>query len=437
MLDTAAGTPAEVTDLRVHEVRDLGAAATLAGVVERRRAADAAEAELLSFVVHWADLHPVVDPAEQPAASWVPDRDLTGSAPAPLAGEGTPQVTEACVVELAAALDISFHSGLQLVGDALELCFRLPRLWDLVQRGVLQSWRARAVAVETVALPRAAAAFVDRHLAVLARNGDLPRPRIRPLVHEALLRHDPDAAAGIEEKALARRGVWFDHRESTATTRLTATLDTPDALGLEQAVAELATTIGRLGDRRALDVRRATALGMLSDPQRTLALTSGAGAPESPDAAGVTLYLHVDARDLERGIGGGVVERLGPATLGLLQSWLTRVGAVRVRPVLDMGRRDPVDRHDPPEWMRELVVLRDGRCVFPGCHTGARSCDLDHVTPYDEHGPPDQTRPDNLACLCRRHHRTKTHGGWSYHRTRDGGYEWTSPLGRTYLTRPG
>jgi 5-methylcytosine-specific restriction endonuclease McrA len=105
-----------------------------------------------------------------------------------------------------------------------------------------------------------------------------------------------------------------------------------------------------------------------------------------------------------------------------------------VQPVLDLSRSDAVDRHDPPTWMHELVVLRDRTCVFPGCRIDARRCDLDHVVPFDDTGPPGQTSPANLAALCRRHHNAKTHRGWRYHRTASG-YEWTSPLGRTYTVQ--
>ena len=43
---------------------------------------------------------------------------------------------------------------------------------------------------------------------------------------------------------------------------------------------------------------------------------------------------------------------------------------------------------------------------------------------------------DKLACLCRGHHRLKTHGGWTYRRIRPGTYLWTSPLGYQYLRDP-
>jgi hypothetical protein len=83
--------------------------------------------------------------------------------------------------------------------------------------------------------------------------------------------------------------------------------------------------------------------------------------------------------------------------------------------------------------MRDLVHLRDGHCIFPRCQVDARSCDLDHTNPYDQNGPPGQTRPANLAALCRRHHRAKTTGRWQYWRTPDGDYQWHGPHGTTYL----
>jgi len=172
------------------------------------------------------------------------------------------------------------------------------------------------------------------------------------------------------------------------------------------------------------------------------------------------VYLHIDAADLTgltdltggvdgaggrggTGVGGGRVERLGAATLVRLRDWLQRAETVTIRPVLDLARADVVDTHDPPGWMRESVILRDGRCVFPGCRVDARGCDVDHIESYrppGDGGPPGQTSPDALACLCRRHHRLKTFTAWTYHpvRTRTGAraYAWTSPHGHHYRTHP-
>jgi hypothetical protein len=89
--------------------------------------------------------------------------------------------------------------------------------------------------------------------------------------------------------------------------------------------------------------------------------------------------------------------------------------------------------------MRELVIDRDGHCVFPFCGTRARGCDLDHITAYvplAEGGPPGQTSPENLACLCRRHHRCKTFTRWRYRRRPDGTYQWTDPSAKRFLVLP-
>ncbi|QYJ04111.1 HNH endonuclease [Nocardioides panacisoli] len=52
------------------------------------------------------------------------------------------------------------------------------------------------------------------------------------------------------------------------------------------------------------------------------------------------------------------------------------------------------------------------------------------MTPYDDGGA---TASSNLAPLCRRHHRTKTHAGWRYAVLTPGTYEWTSPRGDRWL----
>ncbi len=76
--------------------------------------------------------------------------------------------------------------------------------------------------------------------------------------------------------------------------------------------------------------------------------------------------------------------------------------------------------------------------MFPFCARPARGCDVDHVIPYDhdadiQDGPqPGPTHTDNLAALCRFHHRLKTHTAWDYDMTEPGVFHWTSPHGHRY-----
>ncbi len=92
----------------------------------------------------------------------------------------------------------------------------------------------------------------------------------------------------------------------------------------------------------------------------------------------------------------------------------------------------------PTARLAETVRIRDGACRFPNCAVPAASCDLDHTIPFD-HADPARgglTVPDNLACLCRKHHRLKTLGYWSIRQIGQGRLEWSDPSGRTTITEP-
>jgi len=58
--------------------------------------------------------------------------------------------------------------------------------------------------------------------------------------------------------------------------------------------------------------------------------------------------------------------------------------------------------------LRTALAFRDRCCVVPGCGV-AYSLEIDHVVPMELGGP---TELDNLALLCRHHHRMKTYDGW-------------------------
>ena len=91
--------------------------------------ADRAEARLLQAAVVWADQHP----AESLEAAEVFRASATaggfGDTAVPIAGPGAPLVAEFSVAEFAAAVGMSTDAGKHYLGQALELRYRLPRLW--------------------------------------------------------------------------------------------------------------------------------------------------------------------------------------------------------------------------------------------------------------------------------------------------------------------
>lgn len=71
--------------------------------------------------------------------------------------------------------------------------------------------------------------------------------------------------------------------------------------------------------------------------------------------------------------------------------------------ILHLGRA----RRLASRAQRRALRLRDGTCVFPGCHQ-SKHLDAHHLTPWSEGGPTDL---DELALLCRRHHVMVHEGG--------------------------
>jgi len=87
----------------------------------------------------------------------------------------------------------------------------------------------------------------------------------------------------------------------------------------------------------------------------------------------------------------------------------------------------------PPPRIVELVTARDQTCRYPPCSRPAEQCDLDHRVPYDQGG---LTCPCNIDGKCRSHHQLKQHPRWSVTQSGPGVFEWTTPAGRSYFSRP-
>jgi len=407
--------------------RAASSAALLAGLRADRATADAAEARILDGAVAWADLHPASAEVDA-AAHWE-----HGSA-VPLAGEGTPLIAEWCIAELSAALGLSTDAGKRLLGHALELRHRLPRVWARVQDGDLQAWRARRIADHTIALSADAADYVDRHLAPVAHK--IGPAQTQRLVDEAIARIDPDSVVETAETSADRRHVTIhDHQISfNGTMRVEADLDITDALDLDAALSQRAAALKNLGCTESLDVRRALALGDLARTQLGLDLTTVDQPAEPTRTREVVLHVHLTDTALTGNSADPELARLERGDRLLLadqiRDWCGRPETkITVKPIINLADRLATGAYQIPDRIRDHVTARDLTCVFPHCTRNARGCDLDHIVPHARRGP---TATDNLAPLCRRHHRLKTLAGWTYTMVEPGTYLWRSPHGLAY-----
>ncbi|MGE0878945.1 MAG: DUF222 domain-containing protein [Acidimicrobiia bacterium] len=97
--------------------------------------------------------------------------------------------------------------------------------------------------------------------------------------------------------------------------------------------------------------------------------------------------------------------------------------------VLDYGH----EVRSAPAHLFNALVLRDRRCLFPGCEMSAGYCDAHHIVAWEDGGP---TSIENLGLLCRRHHMTVHTTGWEFKRLPDGTVEVTTPDGRMLRKPP-
>jgi hypothetical protein len=427
---------------------DLSPAGLLASIKASRDLEHAEAARQLTLAAAWADLHPP-ESIHDAASFTVPGCEHEE----PIAGEGAPLVAEFCVAELGTVLGISPTAAKKLIGHALELRHRLPRLWAQVHAGRVPTWKARAVAETTIhsspALTREAAGFVDAQVAAVA--GKVSPAQLDRLVAEAIKRFDlalPDPAADPEDGWLHvdPRHVTIDTQEVhfAGTMRVEAEIDMADAIDLDRVLAQGAATQAALGSTESLDVRRAKALGDLARTQTALDLAGAGADPQRlPAAREVVLHAHFDASlsgdTTVFGPTGRLEEGQRLVLLEQVKSWCADSRTkVTIKPVIDLNTQLHTDAYKVPDRIREQVILRDRTCVFPRCTRPARGCDIDHVIPHDpdaeaEGRPqPGPTQTANLACLCRGHHRLKTHSAWRYEMVAPGVFEWTSPHGYRY-----
>jgi len=296
---------------------------------------------------------------------------------------------------------------------------------------------------------------VDAQVAPFAHKIGLARTL--DLVQAALVRFDPEAAARKAKAAADGRGVWMGDQMTDGTRSIRIEADALDATVFDSTIDSIADTLGALGDVDRRDVRRARAVGVIADPQGALdllttdagsdgdgdgdggsAVNAGGRQPVNPNRNGkarVTLYVHLHEDAIIAGSGVGRVEGLGPVTVEKITDWVGR-SDLTIKPVLDLNNRASVDAYEVPDRMAETVLLRNPCCPFPWCTNRSRNKDTDHVRRYvapGEGGLLGQTTAHNLAPPCRRHHRLKTHGGWSYSMPEPGTYLWRSPAGRRYL----
>jgi hypothetical protein len=416
------------------------------GVVRRREA----EVDDLRVVLAWADVHSS-DPRHDPRTGrrvWAEDRLVHPG------GEGTPGLREFSVPELALAREVSATACERDLADALDLRHRLPRVWGLTQRLECPMWLSRKVARLSRRVPADRVWIVDDAVAD-AIGGEAPG-RVLAICEAKVIEADAAAHAERVEAERRRRYVGLSRTDEFGMRHVVARVDAGDAVWIDAMVDRLADILSHRHPDAGRDELRAIALGWLARPAEVVQLLLEAqGASDEVSRATAMpsdlldaltraepkrfrprVDLHVHLSDLSiAGLSAPVarVEGVGPL---LADSQLFAGCRVRVTPVIDLNDRIAVDCYEHPTGLAHRVRLGFPGDYFPYAAAVpglAGTADLDHPTPYDADGPPGQTGTHNSGPLGRRHHRWKTHAGYTSRQCGQHRYVWRTPLGRHYL----
>lgn len=342
--------------------------------------------------------------------------------------------------EIAAALRMSRVAARDRMDLAEALRDRLPGTARALREGRIHLAHVRRIEEVTAVLTDVAAASVeDRVLPRAAAHDSTQTPsQVAAACRRAAAAADPEANRNRCEAARrARRVTSWALPDGMACLKVIGSaevvaaawsrVDAVARLSHEQARSQHGTGHDTTGDPLpTLDELRAdTVLGLLAGSSDLMA-----------DAAGVQVNLDLLA-PLGTALGvsdeSGHLDGYGPLPAVVVRAL---AGDARWRSLTtdDSGTVTEVGRHTyrPTAALADAIRARDVSCRFPGCRRRAPACDLDHTVPFLS----GCTEPDNLAALCRHHHRLKHRAGWTLTQRGVGQLEWTSPTGDVYTTEP-
>jgi hypothetical protein len=356
--------------------------------------------------------------------------------------------------EVALAVGAAPGTGSRLVEVALQAA-ALPGLLEAVEGGLLTERHVNVVLREL----HAVALTVEQRQAVvlvlLARYTGQAPAELGRLVARLILTVDRAAALARQEQASSERRVrCYPDVDGQAVLHARGPVAQIAAIkaALAAALPDLAEGDARSRDAREFDLLVALLTGTTEATSGWHAhvvvpfSTAQGGDLELAEVPGFGPVLPSTARDLldgcvdltrvavdETGTVIAVSDPVPVATEPAAPAPSHRdpiVEALKRMAEAPGSRPSGVAGYRVPKRVRRFLEARDRTCVFPGCHQPAQATDKDHRIPW----PLGATHPDNLQCLCRRHHRAKQ-VLFRVELTPEEHYRWTTRGGWQFLRR--
>ncbi len=329
--------------------------------------------------------------------------------------------------ELATALRISERAADLLIDEAHVLGRYLPATRQALADARITPRQARVIVDELARVDEAERPDLERRALEAADQSATAFARTIRRLRET---RDADRAAERHRKARDDRHVSCEPG-SDGMAWITAHLPAAEVLAIDSRLDDLARGLLRHGDDRTLPQLRADAFtDVLLDRDSRAFRRFGDARP----TVVVTVPIGVLTGATEAGaelVGHGPIDAQTARELAAEAPVLRRMFTdPRDDTILALGRT----KYRVSDELRLFLAVRDQRCRFPNCPRRAQASDVDHSHAW-EHGG--RTDPDNLAHLCRGHHRLKHDSRWRLEATHpDGTMDWVSPTGRRHRTRP-
>lgn len=334
--------------------------------------------------------------------------------------------------DISTALRLAPATAQARIDIARTLVTSLPQTCSALATGEISAAHATVIARETASAIRngASESVISQIEERAISYAEFHTPgQVANLVRSQVATLTPEEFEEVVVRAQSLRRVSC-YNEVDGMSTVVAILPAADAQIVMNSIEafllrqEQSSSDNRTADQKRADALTAICATVLSDLSETVA----------PHRRPLTINVTIDlptllglAENPGQLAGYGAIPASIARQLASDAQWRRFITEPQTGNLLDFGR----ESYQPPQALKDFLIARDRTCRFPGCRRSALLSDLDHAQSWESGGA---TSIENIGALCRRHHRLKTHDGWSIESFADGSCTWTSPLGKKFFT---
>jgi hypothetical protein len=337
--------------------------------------------------------------------------------------------------DVSTALRLAPATAQNRIDVARTLVNNLPNTCSALAVGEISSAHATVIARETAAAIRDGmsdyAIFEIESKAIAYAEFHTPG-QVANHVRNSVAKHAPEEFEDATSRAHSMRRVSC-YNDVDGMSTVVAILPAADAQIVMNSIEAFILREEATGvvdaEKRNKDMKRSDALTAICSE-----FLAGASRDVQPHRRPLTVNVTIDlptllglAENPGQLAGYGPIPAAVARELASDAQWKRFITEPQTGNLLDFGR----ESYQPPQQLKDFLIARDRTCRFPGCRRSALLSDLDHAQSWESGG---RTSAENIGALCRRHHRLKTHDGWSIKSFPDGSCTWISPLGKEFFT---